>query len=283
MQAVFATVALFAATALSESVGSAIVNNACSYDVYLYNTPAADGGYTEIDEVLSPGGTYEQTFTELSNGDGWSLKLSTSTAMSNIMQYEYTFHDDGIIWYDLSDVNGNPWDGNWEITASSASSTCTPKQQAYRYATDDAYGMQACPQDSLITVTLCSGDDSDADAAASASSSAAAETSSIATATSSAFTTPSSSVATSYSYTSGDASTTATVEASSTAEADNYSSTPVSTTTFATSTTATSSVVTTDGSGLTVTSVDTAVVTDVVTTTNWHHWQRHAAAHRHHA
>jgi len=282
MQAVFATVALLAATALSESVGSAIVKNACSYDVYLYNTPAADGGYSEIDEVLSSGGTYEQTWTELSNSDGWSLKLSTSTAMSNIMQYEYTFHNDGIIWYDLSDVNGNPWDGNWEITATSASSTCTPKEQAYRYSTDDAYGMQACPQDSIITVTLCSGDDSDADAASSASASVAAETSSEATATSSAFTTPSSSVATSYSYASSDASTTATVEASSTAEADNIS-TPVSTTTFATSTTATSSVVTTDGSGLTVTSVDTAVVTDVVTTTNWHHWQRHAAAHRHHA
>ena len=75
--------------------------------------------------------------------------------MSNILQYEYTFHGDGIIWYDLSEVNGNPWDGNWEITASDG---CTPRQAAYRYATDDAYGMQDCADSSTITVTICSGD-----------------------------------------------------------------------------------------------------------------------------
>jgi len=275
MQTVIATVALLATTAVA-SIGSAVVNNACSYEVYLYNTPAADGGYTEIDEVLQPNSSYSQQWTELSNNDGWSLKLSTSTDMSNIMQYEYTFQNDGIIWYDLSDVNGNPWDGNWEITASSESSTCSPKQQAYRYATDDAYGMQACPQDSVITVTLCSGDESDDGAASSAASSVAAETS-----TSSAWSTPSSSVATSYSYASSAASTTEVVSASSTAEAVYSSSTPVQTTTFATSTTQSSSVVTTDGSGSTVTEVDTAVVTDVVTATHWHHWQRHEQVHRH--
>ncbi|KAK5119337.1 hypothetical protein LTR85_007693 [Meristemomyces frigidus] len=273
MQTVIATVALLATTAVA-SIGSAVVNNACDYEVYLFNTPAANGGQSEIDKVLEPNGSYTQQWTELTNGDGWSLKLSQSTDMSNIMQYEYTFQNDGIIWYDLSDVNGNPWDGNWEITATSESSTCTPKQQAYRYATDDAYGMQACPEDSIITVTLCSGDESDDGAASSAASSVAAETS-----TTSAFSTPSSSVATSYSYASSAASTTEVVAASSTAEVYS-SSTPVQTTTFATSTTQSSSVVTTDGSGSTVTEVDTAVVTDVVTATHWHHWQRHEQVHR---
>jgi hypothetical protein len=274
MQTVIATVALLATTAVA-SIGSAVVNNACNYEVYLFNTPAADGGQSEVDKVLEPNGSYTQQWTELTNGDGWSLKLSKSTDMANIMQYEYTFQNDGIIWYDLSDVNGNPWDGNWEITASSESSTCSPKQQAYRYATDDAYGMQACPEDSVITVTLCSGDESDDGAASSAASSVAAETS-----TSAVFSTPSSSVASSYSYVSSAASTTEVVAPSSTAEAVYSSSTPVQTTTFATSTTQSSSVVTTDGSGLTVTEVATAVVTDVVTATHWHHWQRHEQVHR---
>ncbi|KAK4547996.1 hypothetical protein LTR36_010716 [Oleoguttula mirabilis] len=264
MHSVLATVGLLATTALATSVGSAVVNNACDYDVYLFNTPAADGGYTEIDEVLSSGGSYTQQWTELTNSDGWSIKLSQDTAMTNIIQYEYTFHDDGIIWYDLSDVNGNPWDGNWEITASSASSTCTPKQQAYRYATDDAYGMQACPQDSIITVTLCSGDSSDNSSSASASSSVAAETSTAA----------SSSVAASSSSESTAASPTA-VEARST------DASSAQTTTFATSTSSSNSAATTDGSSLTVTEVDTAVATSVTTTTKWHHWQRHEQVHRH--
>lgn len=269
MYSIIASVAIMATSALAQSVGSAVVVNACSYDVYLCNVPAADGGYTEIDQTLSPNDTYSQQFTELTNSDGWSLKLSKTTELDTIMQYEYTFHNDGIIWYDLSDVNGNPWDGDWEITASSASGTCTPKQQAYRYATDDAYGMQACPQDSVITVTLCSGEDTDDSAAASVSSSVAAVSSSVATETStSVFTTPTSSAPAAY--------TSATSTESSYSDAATASLTTFATSTYA----STSSVVTTAPDGVTVTDVATAVVTDVVTQTYWHGHQW-SARHEH--
>ncbi|KAH0021738.1 hypothetical protein KCU78_g6015, partial [Aureobasidium melanogenum] len=167
---VYATAALVAAAA-AQSVGSAVVVNKCSYDVTLANVPSANGGYSEIDKILSPSDSYTQQWTELTNGNGWSIKLSNSSSLSNILQYEYTFQNDGTIWYDLSEVNGNPWDGDWEITSNTAS--CTPKQQAYRYATDDAYGEQACPSDATITVTLCSGNDDNDSAASSASSSVA--------------------------------------------------------------------------------------------------------------
>lgn len=149
---IIASAALLAAPALA--IGSANVINKCGYDVHLYAVPASGGGQSEHDQVLSSGGSYSQQWTSLSNGNGWSIKLCKDTSMSNIMQYEYTFHNDGTIWYDLSDVNGNPWDGNWEITATGS---CTPRQAAYRFSTDDAYGMQSCPDSSSITVTLCSG------------------------------------------------------------------------------------------------------------------------------
>ena len=154
MRTVLASAALVAA---ANAIGDAIVVNKCSYDVYMANTPASGGGYSAVDQTLSSGASYSQQYTELSNGNGWSIKLSKAAGQfgSNILQYEYTFHNDGTIWYDLSEVNGNPWDGNWEITASSG---CTPRQAAYRYATDDAYGMQACGDTATITVTLCSGD-----------------------------------------------------------------------------------------------------------------------------
>lgn len=153
-----ASSALMAATAAAQGTGSAHVINACSYPVYMCNTPAQGGGYENIDKVLQPGDSYSQDWLQLSNGNGWSIKLAKQPEyQSNLMQYEYTFHNDGIIWYDLSEVDGNPWDGDWMITASSG---CNPKQQAYRFSTDDAYGMQSCPADSEITVTLCSGEDS---------------------------------------------------------------------------------------------------------------------------
>ncbi|OQO08466.1 hypothetical protein B0A48_06336 [Cryoendolithus antarcticus] len=147
--------AILASAPLAHAIGSAIVVNGCNYPVKLCNVPSANGGYQEIDETLEPNGTYTQQWTELTNGNGWSIKLSPDQTLNHIMQYEYTFHNDGTIWYDLSEVDGNPWNGNWEITAEGS---CTPKQSAYRYSTDDAYGMQACPDDSTITVLLCSGE-----------------------------------------------------------------------------------------------------------------------------
>jgi hypothetical protein len=155
IRTVFASAALVAA---AHAAGDAIVINNCKYDVHMSNVPASGGGYSNIDKVLSSGNTYSQPWTQLSNGNGWSIKLSKEAGAfgDNILQYEYTFHNDGTIWYDLSEVNGNPWDKNWEITANNG---CKPRQAAYRYATDDAYGMQSCADDASITVTVCSGEE----------------------------------------------------------------------------------------------------------------------------
>lgn len=164
--------ALLASAPFANALGKAIVKNACTYEVKMCNTPAQNGGYEQIDKWLQPNETYSQEYKELSTGAGWSIKLSEDENLQhNILQYEYTTHNDGIIWYDLSQVDGNPWYGNWEITAEGEG--CNPKQQAYRYANDDAYGMQSCPDSSDITVTLCSGEDHNDDIASSASASVA--------------------------------------------------------------------------------------------------------------
>ncbi|KAL1305147.1 hypothetical protein AAFC00_002071 [Neodothiora populina] len=234
--------------AAAANIGSAIVVNKCNYDVFLYNTPSSGGGYSEIDKTLSKDGTYTQQWTELTNGNGWSIKLSNSTAFANILQYEYTFQNDGTIWYDLSEVDGNPWDGDWEITADS--SACAPRQAAYRYATDDAYGMQACPDSSTITVTLCSGESQNDDGAASASSSVAAQ------------------------------STTSVY--STTASAPSVTAAPATTLQTSVLTTASSA---TDGSDviITVTEVATATATATAWTHTWGHNGRRDAHQHHHA
>lgn len=169
---VVASLALFGASV--SALGSAHVVNKCSYDVYSCIVPASGGGQQQKDLTLAPGESWDQEWTSLTNGAGWSIKFSHDEGSfgSNILQYEYTYQNDGTIWYDLSCVDGNPWDGNWEITSST--DDCNPKQQAYRFATDDAYGMQSCNADASITVTLCSGEDNDvSNSTAPAASSAA--------------------------------------------------------------------------------------------------------------
>ncbi|TKA32797.1 hypothetical protein B0A50_01022 [Salinomyces thailandicus] len=280
---------LLATSAIAGSVGNAIIQNKCSYDVHLAAVPAQNGGYDESFTTLSPGDDWSQQWTELSTGAGWSLKLTKDQDSDGLLQYEYTFQNDGIIWYDLSQVDGNPWNGDWMITANSTSSTCSPKQQAYRYATDDAYGMQACPADSDITVTLCSGEDQNDGVVSSLSASAEAATSQAVATGASSFATPTSTpVQTSIeatatpttfaTYVSSAAPSESDDDASSTTEAAAISINwyPATTEVADASSTSTSSVVTTDGAGVTVTEINTAVVTDVVTQTHYHnhHWGR---------
>ncbi|GAB7362509.1 hypothetical protein MBLNU230_g2829t1 [Neophaeotheca triangularis] len=177
LNTILASAALFAASAAAQ--GSAVVINKCNYDVFLANTPAStasnNGGFDIIHDTLSPNDVYTQQWTELDFDGGWSIKLSKNenSFHDNILQYEYTFFNNDIIWYDLSAVNGNPWNGNWEISADD-SEGCSPRQAAYRYATDDAYGMQSCPAESTITVVLCSGEEQADDLVASISASDAA-------------------------------------------------------------------------------------------------------------
>lgn len=146
-----ASAGLLATATLVNAMGSAVVVNQCSYPVTLANVPASGGGQNQIGpQSLSTGGTYSQVYTPLSNDQGWSIKLSIGN--SEPLQYEYTTHSDGTIWFDLSAVNGDPFNGNWYISSEGG---CTPKQAAYQYPTDDAAAMQSCADSSTVTVTLC--------------------------------------------------------------------------------------------------------------------------------
>lgn len=263
MSSIIAMTALLASAAVAASVGSAVVLNGCTYEIYLADVPASGGGYQAIDKTLQPNETWSQQWTELTNGNGWSIKLSKDNSWSDIMQYEYTFHNDGGIWFDLSEVNGNPWRDNWEITAESPSSICEPRQAAYRYATDDAYGMQYCPQDAVITVTLCSGESQNNGSAASASSSAAALSSSVATASGVSTASTPSSTPFIVAPTTAPASSTTAAYTGPHHWLGNQNKAAVSPAT--TLSTVTTSAATYDFGAVTVTEVETAVVTEIVT------------------
>ncbi|KAF2214607.1 hypothetical protein CERZMDRAFT_110227 [Cercospora zeae-maydis SCOH1-5] len=283
-----ASLALFASTVAGDygysatGVGSAVVVNNCNYPVKLCNVPSAGGGYEEEDTSLAPGGSWSQVYTQLSNGNGWSIKLSKTDSLDQILQFEYTSHGDGIIWYDLSCVNGNPWDHDWEITANGTQ--CAPKQQAYRYSTDDAYGMQSCAQDSVITVTLCTGTSADkgdtANGSAPAPSSSAAASSSAPSAPPASKAPPPPASPPSYQQPSSSSPTTAAAPTPpaytwNNKDASKSKAPQTTPTTLATSVTTTQS---NNAAGVTITEFETLYTTAEVTVYNRHRRHEHGRA-----
>ncbi|KAI5370194.1 Putative Osmotin/thaumatin-like superfamily [Septoria linicola] len=289
MNTAVASFALFAASAVAGSygysatgVGSAHVVNKCNYPVKLCNVPSSGGGYEEEDKILAAGESWSQPWTSLSNGNGWSIKLSKTDNLDHILQYEYTYHNDGIIWYDLSCVDGNPWDKDWEITANGTD--CNPKQQAYRYSTDDAYGMQSCSQDTAITVTLCTGVSADNGSAVDGPSSDSSDSAPSSSASAPSYT----SAASAPSY--EDKSSKATSAPAATAYGYNWNNADaaksaaakMTPTTFATAVTA--AVSTDDAQGVTVTEIETIYATAEVTAyANRHRRHEHVHAGHNHA
>lgn len=162
----YASAAALLASRAYAGPGQAKVVNGCPYSVDLDAVPAANGGFSDIQKTLAPGESWSQTYTQLTNTMGWSIKLSHSGS-KGIMQYEYTWNNDGTIWYDLSGVDGNPWNANWLLSAvggyadQNKKSACKPNQTYYRCDTDNSYGEQSCTDDASITVTLCTAQSND--------------------------------------------------------------------------------------------------------------------------
>jgi hypothetical protein len=166
MKAVIASVALFGAavSALTSASGSGVIINNCDYAVSLDNTPAAGEGATGESRTLHKGDSYSQHWTGLEgHHDGWSMKLRPADAdpSSKCMQYEYTYQPTNpstpdIIWFDISYVDGDPFNQNWSLSSNNATCHSLLHHEAYAYSTDDARGMQKpCDCTADITLILC--------------------------------------------------------------------------------------------------------------------------------
>jgi len=104
------------------------------------------------------GDSYSHTYETAPNGGGWSIKLApgindVDDPEKPIMQWEYTFLNDGEIWYDLSGVDGSPYGDDWEI--SNDNPTCAVEQKQYLHPTDDTKMQGSCQDSTSIKVTLC--------------------------------------------------------------------------------------------------------------------------------
>jgi len=157
--AVLAAVALatFVPAALA---GKASVENRCDQDVYLWSVAGSAGA----DMVtLPPGKSYSETYRLNHNGGGISMKLALTKSQGDITQFEYTL-DAATVWYDVSNINGNPFaDGG--ISVKPSDPACSPVvcqagiakcREAYNQPTDD-HATHACPSTYDLNVVLCPG------------------------------------------------------------------------------------------------------------------------------
>lgn len=150
-----------AGTALAQSSpGNAILINSCNAPIYMQNTPSTTDQYSVVSQTIQPGAQYTQEFTQLSNGGGWSIKVSMNGDdwTSDLLQYEYTWDGTsgtygGLIWFDVSMVNGNGFSEPWYI---SGTGSCDPAQTFYGVGQpNDNYASQSCDAPASITVDIC--------------------------------------------------------------------------------------------------------------------------------
>ena len=145
------------ADAAAAPLGSSNVVNDCSFPVYLY---ACDESSCGAEVTLAPGQEYSEPYTSTTN-DGVSIKIGTTSGevQKPILQFEYT-NSNGLVYFDVSQVNGNPFSANGYFLSDSAGlhDTCSPPATSCPfvfYTPTDGTVFNTANSNS-IGVTLCS-------------------------------------------------------------------------------------------------------------------------------
>jgi hypothetical protein len=93
--------------------GHAIIKNNCDFPIYLWSV----GTTARPEKTLLPNGYYSELFREEKNTGGIAIKISTdvdglyTSAPQMVFAYNLSDLTEGKVWYDLSDVFGDPFEG----------------------------------------------------------------------------------------------------------------------------------------------------------------------------
>ncbi|PGH17378.1 hypothetical protein AJ80_04833 [Polytolypa hystricis UAMH7299] len=117
-----ALAALAAFTPLASAVGSAVVKNNCDFTTYVYSVGSSPGA----EHALDPGEAYSEGFHRDPVTGGIALKIfrvpNGISGPNPQTVFAYNL-DDSQIWYDLSDVFGDPFEGH-SLTLSPSDEAC---------------------------------------------------------------------------------------------------------------------------------------------------------------
>lgn len=145
------TLALAAATSV-QAVGTARVVNNCDVDVSVWSVGSAiDGPW----RLAAHGGSYAEGFVKDPTTGGKALKITIPAdgLYSGAPQTNFAYSlDGGNIWYDLSDVFGDPFAGRKLVVSSAA--TC-PSIVWPAGTSPGGSQTKVCGSDQDVVFTIC--------------------------------------------------------------------------------------------------------------------------------
>lgn len=148
-----AAIASVAALApLASAAGNARVVNRCDAPVYLWSV----GGSVGPRQTIKPGATYSEPLHYDPASGGIALKITTTQngLYDGSPQTNFAYTLDGSqVWYDLSDVFGDPFSGH-RLKVVPSLSTC-PKICWANGVPPGGSQVKDCQATSDITLTLC--------------------------------------------------------------------------------------------------------------------------------
>lgn len=143
---------LAALAPLVRAVGDAVVVNHCPETVYLWSV----GGSVGPEQTIPSGHSYHETFHYDPASGGIAIKITRTVNGlydgSPQMDFAYTLDGNGI-WYDLSDVFGDPFSGS--IVSVKPSQTTCPSICWPQGVSPGGSQVKVCQASSNVTLTLC--------------------------------------------------------------------------------------------------------------------------------
>ena len=146
----FATLA--ALTPLAHAVGDAIVENNCGKPVYLWSV----GEHVGPQETINPGDSYSEQFRRDPVTGGITLKVTRVEGglFDGSPQTNFALSlKDGRIWYDLSDVFGDPFKGQ-PVSVTPDDDNC-PSIEWPNGVPPGESQVRDCTADTDVTLSLC--------------------------------------------------------------------------------------------------------------------------------
>lgn len=155
----FTTVTLASLAALAPMVsalGSAVVHNKCDFPVYLWSVGSS---MSDTKTLVANDGAYTELYRTDDSTGGIALKMTLEedglTTGKPQTIFSYALNDDeGKIFYDLSDVFGDPFTGH-TLSVTPAEDTC--KGICWNGGISASYvsNTEACTRDADVILTLC--------------------------------------------------------------------------------------------------------------------------------
>jgi Blastomyces yeast-phase-specific protein len=137
----------------AQTVGNAVVLNHCPSDIYAWSVGSSIGP----SQTIVSGQNYSETYHRDPVSGGTTIKLTRQpeglTNGSPQMQFAYSLTNDSI-WYDLSDVFGDPFNGD-SVDLQPSDNSCLPITWPAGVPPSGPDKVGVCGSTANVVLTVC--------------------------------------------------------------------------------------------------------------------------------